>query len=487
MEQLSNLIVEYFPNVAAVFTEIVFVIFLILNISDDFDKISGFVKKIFNLSKHVDTLIYARKRNEYNKTLYDNDYLEWQQTIIEKIYADLIEVKNIEFERMYKDKEFVPHVDFTKLEIQDKSQIYESVTLRLKPVDYPFADICNKKSLIRKKELEDTVNEIKKKYKKEVDKYYRLIKQTLKYPNRLGYMLDDIAFDEKDEKLSWHITAHSGLYSDNLKTSHILEYELYNLYIKDKKHKWNIKDKTRQEILDKLPIRKYIHEKFADEAQNSESRLERESDVLVSGRHRDSLLGVQMFVMVKNRAGSYDALRIRRSDNVIAKPGFIQFIPSGGFEATNDCIDLDSQWDNYSITKAVFRELLEECFGMDEDDKTIASNNVSPDKLYNNKHIAELITMLNDNRAKMQLMGTSMSLVGLRQELSFILKVEDIDFSLDFIGNYESRSAIHMIDIKVLEDAEFWMNDDLAKLNCTSAGLYELARESNIYKTNQHE
>ena len=177
---------------------------------------------------------------------------------------------------------------------------------------------------------------------------------------------------------------------------------------------------------------------------------------------------------------------MRRSVNVNAKPGFIQFIPSGGFEAANDCIDLDSQWDNYSISKAVFRELLEECFGQDEDDNTISSNNISPDKLYNNKHIADLISMLNDKRAKMQLMGTSMNLVGLRQELSFILRVDDPDFSLDFISNYESRSAIHMIDVKILEDADFWMNDDLAKLNCTSAGLFELARENETYKANQH-
>lgn len=484
MQQLSNLIVDYFPDIATYFTGIVFVIFLILNISDDFDKISGFVKRIFNLRKHVDTLIYAKKRKKYNKTLYDNEYLKWQQTIIEKIYGDLITAKNAEFEREYEGKDFVPHIDFTRLNLQDKSQTYEAVTLRLKPVDYPFTDICSKEFLTRKKGLEDKENEIKLKYKKEVNKYYRLIKQTLKYPNRLGYMLDDIVFDAGNDKLPWYVTAHSGVYSDNLKTSHILEYELYGLYMKDKKHNWNIKDKSREEILDRLPIRKYIHEKFADEAQSSTQRLECEADILTSGRYRSSLLGVQMFVMVKNHAGSYDALRIRRSINVIAKPGFIQFIPSGGFEAANDCTDLDSQWDNYSITKAVFRELLEECFGMDEDDRSIAANNISPDKIYNNKHITELVHMLDsdDGRAHMQLMGTSMSLVGLRQELSFILRVDDPDFSLDFIGNYESRSAIHMIDVKVLEDAKFWMNDDLAKLNCTSAGLYELARESQMYK-----
>lgn len=48
----------------------------------------------------------------------------------------------------------------------------------------------------------------------------------------------------------------------------------------------------------------------------------------------------------------------------------MQFIPSGGFEAIGDGKDFDSQWDNYSIPKSLFRELLEECFGMDEDVKS---------------------------------------------------------------------------------------------------------------------
>ena len=191
--------------------------------------------------------------------------------------------------------------------------------------------------------------------------------------------------------------------------------------------------------------------------------------------------------MVKNRADKYDILRIRRSTEVAAKPGFIQFIPSGGFEAANDCTDMDSQWDNYSITKSVFRELLEECFGIDEDDKNISANNVSPDKIYNNKHIIKLVKYLrnedNDYHAYMQLMGTSMNLVGLRQELSFILKIDDPDFSLEFIGNYESKSAIHMIDVNVMEKDLFWDEKDLQLLNCTSAGLYELARQNELYKT----
>ena len=41
------------------------------------------------------------------------------------------------------------------------------------------------------------------------------------------------------------------------------------------------------------------------------------------------------------------------------------------------------------------RELLEECFGIDEDDEKLTGNNVTPDKIYYNQHIKTLIEMTN--------------------------------------------------------------------------------------------
>ena len=128
---------------------------------------------------------------------------------------------------------------------------------------------------------------------------------------------------------------------------------------------------------------------------------------------------------------------------------------------------------------------------MDEDDKHASGNNVSPDKLYSNENIRKLIQMLENTKegepnAEMALLGTSMSLVGLRQELSFILRIDDPAFSGKLISNYESRSAIHLVDINHLEEYGFWVRsekeNDLENLNCTSAGLFELARDHSIYK-----
>lgn len=190
--------------------------------------------------------------------------------------------------------------------------------------------------------------------------------------------------------------------------------------------------------------------------------------------------------MVKNHSNSYDALRIRRSSDVAAKAGYLQFVLSDGFKSINDCTDFDSQWVNYSISKVISRELLEECFGIDEDDERISGNNVTPDKIYHNQHIKTLIDMIvNQKKAKLELVEIVESLVSLRQEHCSVLKVDDEDFVAYLASNYESKTAIHLVDIRNLEKESFWVEGqryDLAILNCTSAGLFELARNSHLYK-----
>lgn len=312
---------------------------------------------------------------------------------MKKIYEPLINEKNALLIEQFKGYKDVPQIAFAQVSFcEGDTKEYEAITISTKPVDFPFKDICPKDSdhLERKEKIsKEKYPGIQKKYKGFIKRYYRLINQTIKYPKRLGYMLDEIIFytnndqEKKNNQVEWYLDSYVGNYENNLKTSHVLEYELYKLYIKDRKYHLNIKEKCGKEILKELPIRNYIHTNF-----------ENECDVLTSGKNRSSLLGVQVFVLIKNHSKEYDVLRIRRSENVVIKPGFLQFIPSGGFEAMNDCVDYDAQWDNYSITKAVFRELLEECFGQDEDDKRACGYNISPDRIYYNDEISKLIKKL---------------------------------------------------------------------------------------------
>ncbi|MBE6349817.1 MAG: hypothetical protein E7062_03570 [Spirochaetaceae bacterium] len=476
MNDLVEIIATHIPFIATTITHIVFLIFLLLNISDDFEKIKTFVKKMLNFRKHLDRIYFSKKRDKYNKVLSSSDFIKWQFELINKLYSPLI--------RMKQEQKW--NVEFTELDIDGVKHQYESITLKMKKSIFPFSSICDKQYLETKTNIcEPTYSDISKQYSKFINQYYRLVKTTIRYPKRLGFMLNEIIYNTQNGE--WGVKAHSGTYENNIKQSHVLEYEIYRLYRKIQKKKINISKLEREEILQQLPIRNAIHKRFLKDKD--------ESNILISGKYRESLLSVQVFVLVRNFNGSYDALRIRRSSNVSAKANYLQFIPSGGFESINDCDDFDSQWDNYSLCKVVFREFLEECFGIDEDDKKLTSTNVSSDTIYRNKYIKKLVAMLTNNAEKkqayMELLGTSMSLVGLRHEFCFILRIDDVDFARELIANYESSSAIHLVGIDNLEAASFWYRNktpqenilnDLELLHCTSASLFELARKSNLYK-----
>ena len=77
----------------------------------------------------------------------------------------------------------------------------------------------------------------------------------------------------------------------------------------------------------------YIHDCFKDNTETSK-------EILTSGKGRKSLLSVSMMVLCKNKNNSYDALCIRRSENVDAKVGFLQFVLSGGFSALDAGLDI---------------------------------------------------------------------------------------------------------------------------------------------------
>ena len=61
--------------------------------------------------------------------------------------------------------------------------------------------------------------------------------------------------------------------------------------------------------------------------------------------------------------------------------------------------------------------------------------------------------MLTDENPKafLEFVGSSMSLVGLRQELCFVMRIDDSSFANQLTSNYESKAAIHLVDIHELE------------------------------------
>ena len=448
MQALGEILLKYVAPVGI----ILIAFYYIIEFCKDFE---SFRKLCSKIKKHISNFLHfvsTKKRKKYDRILASYDFLSFQNQVLEIIYEDEI----------IKTNKAAGYKCCKRTQMFDVK--YESVEIKLKePISYPFKNVLNKENgCIFNSDLSIKLNNKQKKYK-------RLIKRTIRKPKKIGYMLNEL--DLSKGKLS----SYCGTYAQNVYTSHYLEYELYLLFKKSKKYNVEslINSRDKKALLDLLPKRKKIHDTYGEQ-----------ESIFLFGKGRYSLLGVQAMIMVKNHNDSYDVLRIRRGEDVAAKPGFIQFIPSGGFETFENRMDFDTRYANYSLNKAVFRELMEECFGIDEEPD---NDHISSEHIYSYKQVSKLIELINNDKAKFELLGSALSLVSLRHELSFVIKIDDLDFAKELSCNYESSGVISSIDVDRLNTKSFWCNyskdkqEDLYKLNCTSAALFNLVKDSNFF------
>ncbi len=432
--------------------------------------ICKFVKKIFNgFKKYILNLIKNLKRKKYNEAVSTPEFLEWQNNLLSEIYDPFID----EFNKKY---EGIISCERTILFPKTLQKQYESVYFQVdetdKKYEYPFETLCNKEELERCKLSTKKITHKKyikfKPQNRPQRKFYSLMKPTIHFPDNIGYALNSLTFEN-----GFHFKAKVCTYKMNVCTSNVMEYELYKLYKKVKGKSINTN------YLKELKIRNDIHEKFKNQKEL----------IFTSGTDRNALLGVQAMVLCKNNfTKKYDVLRIRRSEKVDAKAGFLQFIPSGGFSALNNSIDYDTQYNEFSVTKALLRELLEECFG--EEDFSGRKTN-STENIYSDTIIKKL---LNNEKLIFKFLGSAFSLVSLRHELCFLLVIDDREL-VDLIReNEECSNVIQFISTDVISKESFWNysigNDkvnDCNLLNPTSAALWEMVQNSKTYKnlTNQ--
>ena len=490
METLIDFLEKY--QVGTWLISVSLFLYLIVNLASDGEVIKNLINQILHVGNTVYHFYLKIRKKKYEEVLSSEDFLIFEKKCMFLIYKPLINRL-----RASHFKIELVHLDWLREE-NGSCPEYEAIAIASYPGQkFPFDDMFPEELLqLKKPENEKVRLNISQRYAvnlweklsgrehERIRRYRRWMSIAIKHPNRIGYMLDQMEFNADGSRLK-KVTTHCEYYLSNILESHILEYEIYCFYQRCKYwpnyriKKWKrkilterINDIFRESLMKELPIRKTIHSLFK----------EKEEEVLRSGEHRNSLLGVQIMVLLKNRSNSYDVVTIRRSMDVVAKPGFIQYIPSGGFEAANDKNDIDTQRSNYSIHKILFRELAEECFGMREN---IDWERMSPENVYYQECIKQLQIMLTNNEAEMEYVGTTMNLVGLRQELSFILKIDCEAFAEKLVCNYESASTLNLIDIRKLEKQDYWVDNtfnDIKMLNCTSAGLLMLARKNHLYQ-----
>lgn len=309
--------------------------------------------------------------------------------------------------------------------------------------------------------------------------YSNIMDGKIHYLNRPGYMLDKVNTDceGRFERMSVHI----GTYGENVFSSHVLEYELYQAYLQFSQKDINAPDVWRK-LHDSLTMRNQIHQNIGDPSE--EGFKERMLYSLLHGYGRDSLLSVQMLVVVKSsKSGAYELKIAQRSNSVALKPGVHQFIPAGGFDILNDSDD-DKYDDlelseNFSPGCAIFREYLEEMYNMPEFEGS--GKGSIEERLMQDPHIKVIETMLANGEADFHFLGSIIDLTTLRHELSFVLVLhKDLYSNEQLIANDEFKKGLVMsIPIDIFDETPSIWN----KIHEPSAALWHMFKQTSLFST----
>ena len=375
--------------------------------------------------------------------------------LVKGIPLSIVTKKQKEFEATVSSKEFI---DFSAQLMKDYygEEYFTEVFGKKFPVystegnaAYPFDSLCER-GFSEDKEIPFEKQKNYKKYKKLVGKHIRR-------PKMQGFMLDKFILDS-NQKITGMDT-WVGTYDENVYTSHILEYEVYTEFLKYRKTgKYNIND---------LAMRNKIH-------KNHDKK-----DVLLSGCNRASLLGVQLLIVFKDKkTGRYQVLTIKRSEDVSAKPGFYQFVPSGGFEVyeNSDEHDIHELKQNYNVLWAIYREYLEELLLGKENDYEYGQGGETIEKIEKEENIRKITEMIECGTAHFEFLGSVVDLCGLRNELSFVLRIDDPDYSDNIFKSNNESKKINRIFIDDIQS-----EIDVNKLNPPSAALWGLFTRSELY------
>ncbi|MEC0090537.1 hypothetical protein [Paenibacillus macquariensis] len=402
---------------------------MIVGLNEIIDKISGH-NLLKLLTTYLTKLFYSRtdvERRKYYTELASVEFQSWQMSVLRKIYGEqnIIDLFGVSYA---------------------STVYYASENL-----SYPYKDLGELES------PEITENMILRGISK---KYYKLMGKTIRRPNLAGFVLESLNLNESGQISGFK--AKIATYKLNVATSHVLEYELYLVY---KKYKNEFLSCSKDQMIKQLKLRNNIHNDQLEE------------EVLITGKGRYSLLGVQMLVIFITEDNEYRALVIKRSEDVAVRPGYYQFVPSGGFEFYEKEINEINTQKNFDVELALYREMVEEIFGEVEFEHNDKGNPV--DNIYKHEKVVSVRSWLKEGQAKMEFLGTTIDLVSLRHELSFLLLINDKQFSMNnFYRNHEA-DIMEEIDIRELEN-HFKLGKE--HLNPTSASLLKLALASQTFK-----
>jgi hypothetical protein len=120
---------------------------------------------------------------------------------------------------------------------------------------------------------------------------------------------------------------------------------------------------------------------------------------------------------------------------------------------------------------------MEEAFG--EEEFIHNEKGVPEENILNHPKVTSLIEMIHNREAFFEFLGSTVDLVTLRHELSFILRVDYVAFSKhQFKPNHESRN----VQLYPINEVDKKLSADKKLLNQGSAGLLYLVKQNHLYK-----
>lgn len=349
-----------------------------LNICDLHGRDAAFLSKtrLFEFMKHDPV---SKIRAEYYQGILTEEFLKWELETLKGIYSDCGEFVTI-FGREY------PQL------------IFEGS----KDVRFPFEMLSNKGNLLQKCEpiqYEDSPY---------YEEFKRIVGCNIHFPNLYGFANEGLLFDD-DGKVNGFI-ARPRMYKETVFTCHILHFELWKVYQKLKK------EGLRLATIEDLLLRKKIHDGKAIQ------------EVILTGCNRSSLCDVNIAMLSYDpEEERYGIAIAERSQNVATYPGYLSFVPTGGFELFElEKMQTDENIQkNFSVIASLYREYLEEIFNCgtsaptgDDDLKRI---NRFPE-------IKRLKKGIQSGSFHFEFLGIAYDLITLRPTFSFVLRIDDPDF-----------------------------------------------------------
>ncbi len=341
---------------------------------------------------------WERRGRVFFHNLCRPSYLEWQQATLESLYGASMEIASV-YGRKYPAAIIKPSIDW----------------------QYPFTNLCSLTDVTMPHLIAD----------KEQTNYIRMLGLSLKWPRMKGFAVHRIECDASGR--AGKIEVRATNFYQNVITCHILEWELYSRYRKLKTNR-NQRSIPLASLHD-LPRRdKYHNGRPADLA-------------LLEPVSAYPLVSVQAMVVFRDcRSVTVPVWRVvlaKRSEDVIVKPGYYQFQPAGGFEIygteASEEVNAFLLRQGCNVMMALFREYAEELF--DAKHLQVRPDSRDPSSVLSDPNVIKLSDLIARDKAHIDYLGISIDLSLLRHELSFLIVIEDDEWSKSpLLGSWEAKN-----------------------------------------------